>query len=238
MLYPLLDLPQLFLALSVLLPLLFGHLLLVGELLQPLLHILAVAHAGHGPAGQSFSPQLFHVDDDVGGVFQQHLVVGDEQHRLGALLDELLQPLQGLHVQVVGGLVQQVAVRLSQGQQPQAQLHLLPAGEGFHFPVVVEPLQGKPQPLGRGGQLPGGALQKGGLPAAELIGGQFPLLRGQLLGEISQKHAVFLNGPCVFHIALHQGGVVQQLEQGGFPVALLPDEGGLVAGLQGKGEAF
>ena len=233
----LLDFLEAFLLFALLLPLLAGQLLLVGELLQPLLHVLAVAHAGHGPAGQGLAPQLLHVEDDVGGALQQQLIVGDEQHRLGALPDEGLQPVQGVNVQVVGGLVQQVAVWAAQGEQGHAQLHLLPAGEGLYQPVGVEPVQGEAQPLGRRGQLPGGGVQKSRGLAAELVGAQLPLLRGHLLGEVAQKHPVLLDGAGVFHIALYQGGVVEELEQGGFPVALLPDDGGLVPGVQGKGEA-
>ena len=166
---------------------------------------------GHGPPGKGFPPQLLHVENDVGGALQQNLVVRDEQHRLPAALDEGFQPFQGLHVQVVGGLVQQVAVRPLQGEQGQPQLDLFPAGKGGQGPVGVKPVQGKAQLLGGGGQLAGRGVQKGRLPAAELIGGQGGLLGRQLLGQIPQQHAVPLDGPAVLHIRLHQGGVVEQL---------------------------
>ena len=231
----LLDFLEAFLLFALLLPLLAGQLLLVGELLQPLLHVLAVAHAGHGPAGQGLAPQLLHVEDDVGGALQQQLVVGDEQHRLGALPDEGLQPVQGVNVQVVGGLVQQVAVWAAQGEQGHAQLHLLPAGEGLYQPVGVEnQSRGEAQPLGRRGQLPGGGVQKSRGLAAELVGAQLPLLRGHLLGEVAQKHPVLLDGAGVFHIALYQGGVVEELEQGDFPLPSSPMMAALSPGFRAK----
>ena len=233
-LHLLLDFLESLLLLALLLPLFPGQLLLVGELLEALLHVLAVAHAGHGVAGQGLAPQLLHVEDDVGGVLQQGLVVGDEQHRGLALPDEPLQPLQGLDVQVVGGLVQQAAVGPGQGEQPQLELHLLPAGEGPHLPVGVEQVRGEPQLGGGPGLLFGGAVQKARALAAELIGGQLPGLGGQLLGQVPQQHPLPVDLPGPLGVGLRQGRVVQELEQGGLPVALLPDDGGLVPGLQGE----
>ncbi|CCX38143.1 conserved domain protein [Clostridium sp. CAG:1013] len=207
----LLDLPQPILLLSVLLPLFSGQLLLVGEFVEPLLHVLAVAHASHGPSGQSLAPQLLHVEDHIGGILQQGLVVRDVQHRHGAVPDELLQPGEGLNVQVVGRLIQQVAVGTAQSQKGHAQLHLLPAGKGGHLPFGIEPFQGEPKPLGGGGQFSRGGVQKGGFLTAELIGGKLPLVRGQLLGQVAQDHPVCLDGAGIFHVLFHHSRVVQQL---------------------------
>ena len=232
----LLDLLEPFLLFPVFFPLLPGNLLLMGKLLQPLLHVLAVAHPGHGPPGQSLSTELLHVYNHIGCVLQQQLIVGDVQHRLGTLLNKLLQPLEGLNVQVIGGFVQQVAVRLGQGQQRQAQFHFLPTGKGSHGPVIVEPIHGKPQPLGSSCQLSGGGIQKSRAFTTEFIGGHGGLVGRQLLGEIPQHHAVLLDGAAVLHILLHQCGVIEQLQQGGLAIALLPDNGGLIPGIQREGE--
>ena len=55
--------------------------------------------------------------------------MGDRQHGALELVQILLQPLGGLQVQVVGGLVQQQDVGVLQDQPAQIHPGLLPAGE-------------------------------------------------------------------------------------------------------------
>ena len=57
-----------------------------------------------GVAAQQAAVQL---DDAGGDVVQKAAVVGDQQHAAGKVLDQAFQPLDGAHVQVVGGFVQQ-----------------------------------------------------------------------------------------------------------------------------------
>ena len=104
---------------AVLRPFLPGHLLLVGEARRPLLHILGVSRPGHGTPGGGAPPQPLQMDDHVGGVLQQGLVVGDIEHRNLTAQQKALQPPQRGHVQVVGRLVQQQHVRLVQQEQGQ-----------------------------------------------------------------------------------------------------------------------
>ena len=55
--------------------------------------------------------------------------MGDGDHRAAESPDVLLQPLGGVEVQVVGGLVQQQDVRVLQDEAAQVHPGLLPAGE-------------------------------------------------------------------------------------------------------------
>ena len=63
--------------------------------------------------------------------------MGDEDEGVFILLEISLQPLDVLHVQVVGGLVQQQDVGLFQQQLSQKNLGSLSAGELCH--VLVKP---------------------------------------------------------------------------------------------------
>ena len=48
-----------------------------------------------------------HVEDVIHGVVEEGAVVADDQHRLAELAEVLLQPLDRLEIEVVGGLVEQ-----------------------------------------------------------------------------------------------------------------------------------
>ncbi len=224
------------LAFAVLLPLLSGQLLLLSEAAQPLLHILSIATSGHGPAGQGLAPQQLHMQYHVGGVLQKGLIVGDVDHGLSAVQKEPLQPLQGLHVQVVAGLVQKVHVRPFKGQERHSKLHLLPAGQGPHGPVGIEQLHWYPQLPRGGGELAGRALQKRRLPAAELIPGERALLWAHLLGQVPQEQAVLHYLPAPFGVALHHRSVVNKLQKGGLAVPLLAYHRHPVPGVQSEAE--
>ena len=227
----------LLLAPAVLLPLLSGQLLLLMKAAQALLHILPISHPGHGPAGQGLAPQELHMQYHVSGVLQKGLVVGDVHHRPSAAQDEPLQPLEGLHVKVVAGLVKKVHVRPFKGQERHPELHLLPAGQGPHGPVGIEQLHWYPQLPRGGGELAGRALQKRRLPAAELIPGERALLGAHLLGQVPQEQAVLHYLPAPFGVALHHRSVINKLQKGGLAVPLLAYNGHPVPGVQGKAES-
>ena len=53
-----------------------------------------------------------HLDDAGNGAIQKIPVVGDGHHRATEGADVFLQPLRGLKVQMVGGLVQQQDIRV------------------------------------------------------------------------------------------------------------------------------
>ena len=79
--------------------------------------------------GGGLAPQQLQVDDDVGGVPDQGFVMGDEEHGPGPGPEKILQKLEGLQIQVVGGLVQQQKVRLLPQEPGQLELHPLTAGQ-------------------------------------------------------------------------------------------------------------
>ena len=64
-------------------------------------------------------------------------VVADHQHRIGVIDEKLLQPVDGLDVQIVGGLVQQHDVGLPEQGLGQQHFHLAAAVEAGHLRVVL-----------------------------------------------------------------------------------------------------
>ena len=91
--------------------------------------------------------------------------MADHDDEALAVHDEVLQPLDGLDIQVVGGLVQEDDVRLSEEGLGQQHLHLLLGGEGAH--LAVQNVIGEAKALDQAGDV---ALS---LPAAHL--GEFRL---------------------------------------------------------------
>ena len=230
-LHPVVDLPPAAQLPVVVLPLLFRHLVLMVEALPPEGQIVPIAHARHGDAAAGLPDQLLHVDDDVGAALDQGLVVGNVEDGLFCVPDKVLQPAEGIDVQVIGGLVQEQDIRLLHEQAAQLHFHLLPAGEGAQKLRGIAEIGVYPQ-----------ALQKFGFPeylrAVEVLrhSSAFQLLR-QHLGQIGH-FPVGGDLPGNVAVVLHQLPVIDGLQQGGFPVALLPDEHRLVSPAQGEAEAF
>ena len=106
-----------------------GDLGLVLEFGPAALYILVIGQAGYRGPGGGLPPQSLQVDDDVGGVPDQGFVMGDEEHGPGPGPEKILQKLEGLQIQVVGGLVQQQKVRLLPQEPGQLELHPLTAGQ-------------------------------------------------------------------------------------------------------------
>ena len=186
-------------------PLFPRHLLLVGKPRLPGADIAPVVRPGYGTPGQGAAAQPLQVDDDIGGAFQQGLVVGDIEHWSLAGQQEPLQPREGIQVQVVGWLIQQQHVWVIQQQQGQAQLHTLPAGQGGHGPPVVKGVQLQPHLPGAPGQGAGVRLLKGGAGLAELPHRSRQLFRPQLLSQITFSKSIVHDFPRPLHIGLHQG---------------------------------
>ena len=116
------------------------QLLDLGLLLQILLHALLIAALLFNgikavvPAVKlRLAVQNF--NDAGDGAVQEIAVVGDGDHGAPEGADIVLQPLGGLQVQVVGGLVQQENVRVLQDQAAQVHPGFLPAGQ-----LVKQPL--------------------------------------------------------------------------------------------------
>ena len=155
------------------------------------------------------------MDDDVGGVFDECLVVGDERHRLSCRKKELLQPFQSGDIQVVGGLVQQQHVGLVQ-QRP-AQLHpdLLSAGESAQLLPGKEPLRFHPQ---TGQRLHMVIVRR----AVKILRQRFAELRRiHALGQVADP-ALRHSPAGILAVGLNEARIQDEAQQGGFPVALLP----------------
>ena len=164
--------------------------------------------------------------------------MGDIEHRPGKVPQKALQPLQGLQVQVAGGLVQQQHRRALEEEPPQLELDALPAGEGAYGPVAVELLRREAELPDDVPQLPGGEVVEGRAGGAELVHAPRLLLLRQVLGKVA--HGARLTGtlPRPLAVGLHQGRVIDPLEEGGLAVALLPDEDGLVSVIEDKGKSL
>ena len=159
-------------------------------------------------AREEARPAGLQLEDCSAHGLQEPAVVGDQHDGSVEVHEGLLQPLQGLDVEMVGGLVQQQHVR-ARGQRPrQRGPRQLPAGEGVQAPLQIR--VGEAQAVGHGGgpgapQVPAPRLQAGlrggvarqrrlvGLAAghARLQLGQLRL-DGQLLGAARQQ--VLLQG--------------------------------------------
>ena len=104
--------------------------------------------------------------------------MADDDGQSLAVHQEVFQPLNGLNVQVVGGLVQEDDVRLSEQSLGQQHLHLLLGGQGGH--LGIENVIGQSQTLDQAGDI------GFGLPATHLgkLGFQLTGLDTVLVGEV------------------------------------------------------
>ena len=100
------------------------------------------------------APAIRQLDDPRGDHIQEVAVVRDKDDGAGELAQELLQPENGLGVQMVGGLVQQQQIRL--GGQGAAERHapLFAAGERPHQRIQRRRGQGGGGGVDAGLQLP------------------------------------------------------------------------------------
>ena len=99
---------------------------LAGELLFAGLFLLYVLTVVAGVAGE---PAAFELQDRARYGVEEVAVVGDDEHGGLRALDEVLQPLDGLEVEVVGRLVEQDEVGLLEQETGQGYAALLPARE-------------------------------------------------------------------------------------------------------------
>ena len=111
----------------------------LGLLLQVLLHALLIAPLlfdGVKAVIPAVKLRLAvpNLDDAADGAVEEVPVMADGQHRAPEPPQILLQPLGGLHIQMVGGLVQQQDVRVLQNQPPQVHTGLFAAGQARELP--------------------------------------------------------------------------------------------------------
>ena len=144
--------------------------------------------------------------------------MGYHDHRVLKIDQELLQPGDGVQIQMVGRLVEQQDVRVAKQSLGQQHLHLLGAGQGIHLGVVELRLdaQAVQQVLGVGLRLPavhGGelTLQLGGLHAVLLgevllhVDG-FLLLHDLVQPGVAHNHRVQNRVLVVFKVVLLKKG--------------------------------
>ena len=94
-------------------------------------HVLAVI------AGVAGKTAIFEFQDRTGDGVEEVAVVGDDEDGAPRPLDEVLQPLYGAQVEVVGRLVEEDEIRLLHKQAGQGDAALLAAGKGAYWTLPV-----------------------------------------------------------------------------------------------------
>ena len=174
------------------------------------------------PAGQQDARTVAHERiGDVTHPFQEVPVVGDDEQRARPLVKVVLDHAQGVDVQIIGRLVQEQHIGLLDEQPQQLQAAPLPTGELTHpgdqsLPAEPELLE----KIGSGG-LPSGLQASLLLESFHRV--QHPFVAVELvhlLGEVG--HA---QGLAVLDASTGRfDPTVQQVEQGGLPGSVHPDE--------------
>ena len=127
-------------------------------------------------AGERDAPAPVELQDPLRDVVEEVAVVGDGDDRARVLLEEPLQPLDGLGVEVVGRLVEQQQVGVLEQQPAQRDASLLAAGQRRDVGVVGRAAQRVHRDLDVALQVPGVGgvdlvLQRGLLGADRLVVG-------------------------------------------------------------------
>ena len=171
------------------------------------------------------------MDDEVGRPFNQGLVVGDVEDGDLQGVQEGFEPLQRLHVEVVGRLIKQQHVGLG-GQQPQqAQLDLFPAGEAAHGLPAFKQGGVKVQLPKAGGE---GLVD---VRPREKGGGALRIeVRGELLLKIADPQLLPADAPRHLAVAVQAFRRGDRPQEGAFAVALLADDDRPVAREEGEGK--
>ena len=133
------------------------------------------------------------LEDPLGDVVEEVAVVGDGDHRARVLVEEALEPLDGLGVEVVGRLVEQQQVGVLEQQPGERHAALLAAGERRDVGVVGRAAQRVHRDLDVALDVPG-------------VGGVDPVLERGLLGADRLVVGVGL-GPLGHHgVVLRRAG--------------------------------
>jgi hypothetical protein len=234
----------------------FPALLLVGGLGQGQVDGALLLEAGV-VAAVALQFALVDVDDDVHHAVQEIPVVGNDDQGAGIALEPVLQPEDGVQVQVVGGLVQQQQVGGAHQGLGQVQAHAPAAGEAGHGTVHLVPgeAQAVEELLGAGAHRVGVGVMEGGVEFADLVAvmGGFGFHQAGLQaaqGGIAVD-GVFQGGPVqgrgflgdvgdapgsrkVRVAAVRMQFSAQQGEQAGFAGAVGADEADLLARVEGE----
>ena len=231
MIDPVIDLSPLLHLLVELIALILRDLRLMIEQVPAKRKVIPVRTAGDGDAALGLSDELLHVNDDVGRPLDQGLVMGDIEDRQLAPGDEVLEPAQRRNIQIVRRLVEQQDVRLFHQQAGQLHLDPLAAGQGGKKLLRQEKVQRQAELCHN--------VHVQIVVRISKVGQQGLGLRvlwhhlGQI-GNLSLLH----DFPGAGAIALDKLRVHDVFQKRGFSVSLLPDQNGLVIGLQGKGKVL
>ena len=131
-------------------------------------------------------------------MIQKIPVVGHDEHRPPEALEIFLQPLDGIHVQMVGRLVQQQQIRSGEHQPGQIDPGLLPAGKAHKGPLLHFRVN----------------VQTGAHP---VVGDLLVVAAAQLIGGLQLAVALQIHRPPRRHIrlhGLHLGGHILQPDKG------------------------
>ena len=172
----------------------------LGLLLQP---GRIVALPGHPPAAVQFQ-------DPAGDVVKKIAVVGDDQHRAGVFDQVLLQPGDGLGVEMVGGLVEQQ--HLGRLEQQPAERHpaRLAAREGRHVRAVGRAAQRLHGDVDLGVEVPQTLGVDLVLEGGHLLHQRLGIVLGDLHGDLVEAgHQRRLGRNPLHHVAAHVPGRVE-----------------------------
>ncbi len=149
--------------------------------------------------------------DPLGDVVQEVPVVGDGDDGAGVLREVLLQPLHGLGVQVVGGLVEQQQVGGLQQQLAQRDAAALTTGEVGDRPVAGRAAQRVHGLLQLGVQVPRVGVVEVLLELAHLLHQRVGVVGRHQLGDLVEAVQLAHDlGGAVLHVLQHGLGLVQR----------------------------
>ena len=234
--HPLHDPVQLLPADPLLPPLVKRCLHLVVHDIFPVGKIFPVRHPRHGVAAHGLPANLFQMNHHIGRPLDEGLIMGNVQHRLFGFSDKSFHPQQRWNINIVGRLIQQKHIRLSQKKPCHLRFHLLAAGQSVHLLLSVIKIGRQPQFLRQFAKLLRTPLEKLFFLTEKLIERPLFFLRGQLLRQIADSGAARDALALRFHIIFHQRRIHQPLQERGLSVALFPNDDRLIARVQRKAE--
>ena len=161
--------------------------------------------------------------------------MGDEEYGQLAGQQKILQPADGIAVQIVGRLVEQQRLGRGHQQSRQLQFDALAAGKIGHALRAVKRVGRQRELRGQLAEVFRRLIEKRGRRAEKIVSAFFALVFRQFLRQIARAAAAGKRAGDV-DIVAHGGVARQHAEQSGFAVALFTDERKAFAVADGEGE--